>query len=85
MRTVLVREAKKRIISKAQEEGDLRRSDGFSYEKHDELYRQEITLRKLLEASICVCPVCRDREEDHIFNPVNQRWYCEKCYEILNN
>ena len=85
LRTLLVREADNRIISKVKEKGDLRRSTEFSFEKYDELYQQEIKLRKLLEASIYVCPVCRDREKDHIFNPNNQRWYCEKCYEILNN
>jgi len=85
LRTLLVREANKRILSKVKEIGDLRRSDGFSYEKHYELYDQEIKLRKLLEVSICVCPVCRDREKDHIFNPINKTWYCEKCFEILND
>ena len=83
LRRLLVREADKRIISKIKEEGDLRRSDGFSYEKHDELYHQEIKLRKLKKASICSCATCSDMKKDHVFIPKTREWFCEKCLERL--
>ena len=83
LRTLLVREALKRIIDKTQEKRDLRRSDGFTYEKHDEMYRQEIQLRKLLKASICSCATCSDMKKDHVFTPKTREWYCEECLERL--
>jgi hypothetical protein len=83
LRTLLVREASKRINAKIKEKGDLRRSNGFSYERHDELYDQEIQLRKLLKASICSCAACSDMEKDHVFAPKTREWYCEKCLERL--
>jgi hypothetical protein len=78
-----VREADKRIIGKVNEQGDLRRSAEFSYEKHDELYRQEIQLQKILKASICSCATCSDMKKDHVFIPKTREWYCEKCLERL--
>ena len=78
-RTLLVREAKKRISDKIGEEGDLRRSDEYSDEKYYKLYDQEIQLRKLLKASICSCATCSDMEKDHVFVPKTREWYCEIC------
>lgn len=83
LRTLLVREANKRIIAKIKEKGDLRSSDEYSYEKHDELYRQEIQLRKLKKASICSCATCSDRKKDHVFVTKTCEWYCEICLERL--
>ena len=83
LRTLLVREANKRIIAKIKEKGDLRCSAGYSDEKHDELYRQEIQLRKLKKASICSCATCSDRKKDHVFVPKTREWYCEICLERL--
>ena len=83
LRTLLVREANKRILNKIKEKGDLRRSDGFSYEKYNDLYDQEIQLRNLLKASICSCATCSDMEKDHVFVPKTREWYCELCLERL--
>lgn len=83
LRTLLVREANKRILNKITEEGNLRRSDEYSDEKYYKLYDQEIQLRKLLKASICSCATCSDMKKDHIFTPKTREWYCEKCLERL--
>lgn len=83
LRTLLVREANKRIIDKVNEQRDLRRSGTFSYEKHDELYDQEIQLGRLKKASICSCATCSDMKKDHVFVPKTREWYCEKCLERL--
>lgn len=83
LRTLLVREANKRIISKTSEQGDLRRSGEYSDEKYYKLYDQEIQLRKLLKASICSCATCSDMKKDHVFTPKTREWYCEICLERL--
>jgi hypothetical protein len=83
LRTLLVREAGKRIIQKIHEQRNLRRSDEFGSEKYRKTYNQEIQIRKLLKASICSCATCSDMEKDHVFVPKTQEWYCEVCLERL--
>ncbi|MHA1671410.1 MAG: hypothetical protein ACTSV5_12650 [Promethearchaeota archaeon] len=36
-----------------------------------------------MSASIVVCALCRNIENDHIFSPRDKIWYCLKCYNIL--
>lgn len=31
--------------------------------------------------SICVCPVCGSRTSDMTYNPVEEKWFCVRCYE----
>jgi len=87
LRTLLVRESIARLLEILGKKGSLLKFPDLSEEefhkKYQILYKQEIANRKQLDASICVCPVCGDFEKDHIFNPVDRVWYCEKCYEIL--
>ena len=41
-----------------------------------DLKRERKELRDLLAASICVCGSCGEIRKDHVYNPVEQRWYC---------
>ena len=90
LRTLLVREADKRILDLIDKQNDciLKKQSGVLdepsyYEKHDELYHQEIKLRKLKKASICSCATCSDMKKDHVFIPKTREWFCEKCLERL--
>jgi len=31
--------------------------------------------------SICVCPVCGSRTSDMTYNPVEEKWFCVRCYK----
>jgi len=87
LRTLLVREANKRVGDLIKEQSNLRKTrplhDEKYYQLYDELVNQENQLRKLKAASICSCANCTDRKEDHVFNPNTREWYCEKCYQRL--
>ena len=38
-------------------------------------------LRTAWQDSICVCPVCGSRTSDMTYNPVEEKWFCVRCYE----
>ncbi|KKM72848.1 hypothetical protein LCGC14_1416430 [marine sediment metagenome] len=87
LRTLLVREASKRINDLIKEQGRLiknRSSDDEEYYMLDSiLEEQKNKLRRQRKASICSCATCSDMKEDHVFSPVSHEWYCEKCYARL--
>lgn len=87
LRTLLVREAYKRIANLTDKQGILRErrplGDENFLELDNQLENQKNQLRKLIKASICSCVTCSDMKEDHVFSPKTREWYCEKCYERL--
>ena len=90
LRTLLVREANKRILDLIDKQNDciLKRQIGALdepsyYEKYSLLEDQKNKIRKLLKASICSCATCSDMKKDHVFTPKTREWYCEKCLERL--
>jgi len=38
-------------------------------------------LSKLLNNSICVCPLCSKTDKDMVFIPMDKTWYCVECQE----
>lgn len=47
------------------------------------LKKERKKLRDILAASICECASCSESEKDHIYNPVDQKWYCESFYNVI--
>ena len=39
-------------------------------------------IKKILDRSICMCPVCGRSNRDMIFNPVTKVWFCVHCYGL---
>jgi hypothetical protein len=83
LRTLLVREADKRILDLIDKQSSLLDEPSFDGEKDSLLENQKNKLRKLLKASICSCATCSDMKKDHVFTPKTREWYCEKCLERL--
>ncbi len=44
--------------------------------------RKMYEIDKILDKSICLCPVCQKSDQDMIFNPVTKVWFCVDCYEL---
>ena len=44
--------------------------------------REMYEIDKILDKSICLCPVCQRSDQDMIFNPVTKVWFCVHCYEL---
>lgn len=90
LRTLLVREASKRIINLIDKQKDCRLKrqsavldEPLFYEKYSLLENQKNKIRKLLKASICSCATCSDMKKDHVFVTKTREWYCEICLERL--
>ncbi|MHA1748947.1 MAG: hypothetical protein ACTSYF_09950 [Promethearchaeota archaeon] len=89
LRQVLLKESKKRLLALLDEEKRfllMDHSRGYDHEYINYLRsitNQKNKLRNELSASIVVCAVCRDIENDHIFSPRDKVWYCLECYNIF--
>jgi len=40
------------------------------------------SIERPLRASICVCPSCFNSKSDMVYNPVLEKLFCSKCYEL---
>lgn len=45
------------------------------------IIRKKQALRRALDASICICPICKSQASDMIYNPQLEKWFCVDCYE----
>jgi hypothetical protein len=39
------------------------------------------TLRRALNKSICVCPICTQSDKDMVYIELHDTWYCTECQE----
>lgn len=39
------------------------------------------SLNTAWKKSICVCPVCGSQTSDMTYNPVEEKWFCVRCYK----
>ncbi len=61
-------------------DGNIRNLSESKKPRTAELTRKMNEIKRIVEASIIQCPVCRKIDKDMIFNPELKEWYCIQCY-----
>ncbi|MFX1497427.1 MAG: leucine-rich repeat domain-containing protein [Promethearchaeota archaeon] len=44
-----------------------------------------VEMKRLINYSICLCPICLRYEEDMIWDSYSEAWYCENCYNQITS
>jgi hypothetical protein len=52
-------------------------------EKLDEIQEKMMKIDKIVNRSICKCGACNRYDQNRIYNPVREKWYCIDCYHDL--
>ncbi|MBD3214548.1 MAG: hypothetical protein GF311_18200 [Candidatus Lokiarchaeota archaeon] len=78
LRYVIVEETYERLSNLISEQ---RKYSIEEKEKLIPLVREEQALRRALDASVCICTICKSQASDMIYNPQLKKWYCVNCYE----
>lgn len=60
------------------------RMNSFEMDQYAKLQRNIEILKRIVNRSICRCPVCQKADQDMVFNPIRKVWFCVNCFGKWN-